>query len=117
MKRRGGKPIYIYAFILSLSSISNLYGELFPDINGYTATSLQGFTGLINTPNAQLLEKGELVFSFNNQFDEHLRGYDTSLPSTDSSDYIFGVGLLDNLEIQGRVKEQKGYARDLSAKF
>lgn len=89
---------------------------IFPDIDEkYHAISLQGFTGLINTPNAQTLEEGELIFSWNNQFDEHLRGYDKSLPFHKSDDYIFGVGLLNNLEIQGRVKNQFSYIRDLSA--
>jgi hypothetical protein len=77
--------------------------------------SFQGYTGLINTPNAQVMNEGDLSFSFNNQFDNHLRNYDYSRPKEYAEDYVFGVGLLPNLEIQGRFKEQKGYARDLSA--
>jgi len=77
--------------------------------------SMQGYTGLINTPNAQVMNEGDIVFSFNNQFDNHLRDYDENRERTDAEDYVFGVGLLPNFELQGRVKEQHGYARDLSA--
>ena len=79
------------------------------------ALSMQGFTGLINTPNAQVMNEGDIVFSYNNQFDNHLSGYDYSRDRTSTDDYVFGVGLLPNFEIQGRFKEQPGYARDLSA--
>ena len=40
-----------------------------------SSLSFQGFTGLINTPNAQVLREGNAVFQFNNQFDNHLREY------------------------------------------
>jgi len=79
------------------------------------ALSMQGFTGLINTPNAQVMNEGDIVFSYNNQFDNHLTGYDDSKERTSTEDYVFGVGLLPGFEIQGRFKEQPGYARDLSA--
>jgi len=77
--------------------------------------SFQGYTGLINTPNAQVMDEGDISLSFNNQFDNHLRNYNYDLPEKYAEDYLFGVGLLPNLEIQGRFKEQPGYARDLSA--
>lgn len=79
------------------------------------ALSMQGFTGLINTPNAQVMNEGDIVFSYNNQFDNHLRNYDDTRERISTDDYVFGVGLLPNFEIQGRFKEQPGYARDLSA--
>ncbi len=80
-----------------------------------SSLSMQGYTGLINTPNAQVMQEGDIVFSFNNQFDNHLRDYDYSKERTDTQDYVFGAGILPNLEIQGRFKEQPGYTRDLSA--
>ncbi len=76
MKRRGGKPIYIYAFILSLSSISNLYGELFPDINGILLPLYKVSLAYKHSKCSTIRER-RVGFSFNNQFDEHLRGYDT----------------------------------------
>jgi len=80
-----------------------------------SSLSMQGYTGLINTPNAQVMQEGDIVFSFNNQFDNHLRGYDYTKKRSFTEDYVFGAGLLPNLEIQGRLKEQSGYTRDLSA--
>ena len=105
---RGGR---VYLGLFLSSCIIN--AEFLGDINQHT-TSFQGYTGLINTPNAQVLDYGEFSFSWNNQFDEHLRKYNHNLPYTSSNDYIFGVGLLPNIEIQGRLKDQPKYARDLS---
>jgi len=79
--------------------------------------SFQGYTGLVNIPNAQVMNEGDISFSFNNQFDNHLRNYDYTKPKDYAEDYIFGVGFLPNFEFQGRFKEQKGYTRDLSANF
>ena len=96
--------------ILTLLSTTLLFSEQIPHSN-----SFQGYTGLINTPNAQVMNEGDLSFSFNNQFDNHLRNYDYTKPESYSEDYVFGVGILPGLEIQGRFKEQSGYTRDLSA--
>ena len=96
--------------LLLLCTASVLMAEPHP-----SSLSMQGYTGLINTPNAQVMNEGDIVFSFNNQFDNHLSGYDDSRDKTDTQDYVFGAGLLPNLEVQGRFKEQPGYTRDLSA--
>ena len=80
-----------------------------------SSLSMQGYTGLINTPNAQVMQEGDIVFSYNNQFDNFLRDYDYTKKRTSTGDYVFGVGLLPSLEVQGRFKEQSGYTRDLSA--
>jgi hypothetical protein len=81
-----------------------------------------GFTGLINTVNAEVLDSGEFDFSFNNQLnfrgDEYLEGYN----------YIFSVGLYEGLEVSGlaasntmhdnffnpQVHEEHQQLRDLS---
>jgi len=96
--------------LLLFCSASFLLAEQLP-----SSLSMQGYTGLINTPNAQVMHEGDIAFTFNNQFDNHLRDYDYTRKRTDAEDYVFGVGLLPNLEIQGRLKEQPGYTRDLSA--
>jgi len=77
--------------------------------------SNQGFTGLINTPNAQVMNEGDLTMHFNNQFDNVLREYNYNKAYTYQENYIFGVGLLPYFEIQGRLAETPGYERDLSA--
>ena len=76
--------------------------------------SLQGYTGVINTPNTRVLREGEFNFQFNNQFDNHLRDYDGVIDSEE--DYSFGIGFLPSLELVGRLVESKETAvRDLSA--
>jgi len=60
--------------VISLSSI------LLSAENFSNSLSSQGFTGLINTPNAQVIKEGTAAFQFNNQFDNHSRGYDYSKP-------------------------------------
>jgi len=89
---------------------------IFSDNSSLSGVSFQGYTGLINIPNAQVIEEGSAVLHFNNQFDNNLRYYDYSKDMKDSEEnYIFGVGFLPSLEIVGRVVEAEGYARDLSA--
>ncbi|MDF1882964.1 YjbH domain-containing protein [Sulfurimonas sp. SAG-AH-194-C21] len=75
----------------------------------------QGFTGLINTPNAGTMQEGDLTFHFDNQFDNALKGYDYKKPDKGNENYIFGAGLFSFIEIQGRLSETPGYHRDLSA--
>jgi hypothetical protein len=77
--------------------------------------SFQGFTGVINTPNAQVIDEGNAIIHFNNQFDNNLRDYNYNKSMDFEENYIFGMGFLPSLEIVGRVVEAKGYARDLSA--
>ncbi|MBN2896758.1 MAG: YjbH domain-containing protein [Campylobacterales bacterium] len=80
-----------------------------------SAMSMQGFTGLINTPNAQVAPQGVATIHFDNQRDNHLRGFDYEREYRYHEDYIFGIGLLPYMEIQGRLAEARGYVRDLSA--
>jgi len=63
--------------------------------------SLQGFTGLINTPNAQVLRNGEATLHYNNQFDNHLRDYNEHIGYDFEDNYILGIGFLSSLEISG----------------
>lgn len=95
--------------------------------NFSSSLSSQGFTGLINTPNAQVIKEGDAVFQFNNQFDNNLRYYNYNNPKVSEENYIAGVGFLQNLEIVGRLAQvdgftpsskQQGYeVRDLSGNF
>ncbi len=77
--------------------------------------SFQGYTGLINTPNAQIIKDGDTIFHFNNQFDNNLRDYNYSKDVNSEENYIFGIGFLPSLEIVGRVVEAEEILRDLSA--
>lgn len=81
--------------------------------------SFTGFTGLINTPNAQVLEQGMMDFSYNNQLDLRARTY------LDGHNFIFSAGLFEGFEASGLIasssmhdnlfyKEGEGQTRDLS---
>jgi len=83
----------------------------------HTTLSFQGYTGLINTPNAQVMSEGDITMHFDNHFSNHLRKYNYELKrkNNTSQSYIFGAGIFPYLEIQGRLAEVPGYYRDLSA--
>lgn len=80
-----------------------------------SSLSYQGYTGIINTPNAQVIDNGAFYFHFDNQFNNSLRGYDVTRKESNVENYIFGVGFFKNFEIQGRISEVPFYHRDLSA--
>lgn len=86
-----------------------------------TYRNFTGFTGLINTNNAEVLESGSIDFSYNNMLDYRAVEY------MDGHNFIFSAGLFDGLEVSGliaansmhdnmfsyKVKEE-GQTRDLS---
>ena len=74
------------------SSIFILLSTLAEAESFSNSLSSQGFTGLINTPNAQVIKEGTTAFQFNNQFDNHSRGYDYSIPYKFEENYIAGIG-------------------------
>ena len=89
---------------------------LFPGLSAcysgefHNALSLQGFTGLLNTPNAAVTDEGKAYILYSNQKESQWR----DLVSREES-YIFSVGLFSFAEIGGRLTEAPGVARDLSA--
>ena len=108
------------------SSLLILSSTLLVADNFSNSLSSQGFTGLINTPNAQVIKEGDVVFQFNNQFDNHLRNYNYTSPDASEENYIGGVGFFPNLEVVGRLVEVGRLSptstydfsvRDLSANF
>ncbi|HBG05060.1 MAG: hypothetical protein A2075_16550 [Geobacteraceae bacterium GWC2_58_44] len=72
--------------------------------------SMQGFTGLLNTPSAQLVEEGTLSFSYSDQTNPEWR---RSTSRADS--YFFTTGFFSFLELGGRLTDAPGVMRDLSA--
>lgn len=82
----------------------------------HTHFSLQGYTGVINTPNAQVLENGEAALHYNNQADNHLLFYDNEHTELTEENYVAGMGFLPYFEASGRLVETNQRAiRDLSA--
>ena len=79
------------------------------------SVSNQGYTGVMNTPNAQVMNEGDLTLHFDNQFNNSLRAYDENKKYSYSENYLISMGLLPNLEMQLRLSEVPHYHRDLSA--
>jgi hypothetical protein len=65
------------------------------------STSFQGYSGLINTPTAELFDNGQLYFQYSN-----LSKFDGSSqfdgPYFSSANFHFGIGLWDFVEISAR---------------
>jgi len=79
----------------------------------HDAMSLQGFTGILNTPNAEVTREGDLYAVYTNQEDRSLR-----LSSDKEENYLFNVGLFSLAELGGRlISLPKADHRDLSASF
>jgi len=76
--------------------------------------SLQGYTGLLNIPNAAVTDQGKVVLFYSDQEESSKRDW---LTREDS--YIFSLGLLPCFEIGGRITDGAGASmiRDLSANF
>ena len=78
--------------------------------------SFQGYTGLLNTPNAEVLPYGEWVFQYSDQIELGSR-------FEHGDNYIPAFGLFPNVEINGRIAAESAHTnlfqepelRDLSA--
>lgn len=75
--------------------------------------SFQGYTGLLSTPNAEVTGDGEMHIQFSNQLEQHRRHLDGA------ENYMFSIGILPNIEIGGRLTEERpsypdGGMRDMS---
>lgn len=76
----------------------------------HNALSLQGFTGILNTPNAHVTEEGWLYALYTNQEESQWR---QKTPFQDN--YLFSVGFFSVAELGGRLMVRPGAGnRDLS---
>lgn len=76
----------------------------------HNALSLQGFTGLLNTPNAEVTAEGRFYGLFSDQKESKWRN-----KVWRQENYMFSVGLFSFAELGGRLTEARGVgARDLS---
>lgn len=79
----------------------------------HNALSLQGFTGLLNIPNAEVTAEGRLYALFSDQEESKWRDR-----TNRQENYMFSVGLFSFAELGGRVTEAPGAGvRDLSGNF
>jgi len=75
--------------------------------NQEVSTSFQGYSGLINTPTAELFNRGEVYFQYSNQTDI-FGSY------KDRANFNFGIGLWDLVEISGRNAAHRESLNDSS---
>ncbi|MCO7188759.1 MULTISPECIES: YjbH domain-containing protein [unclassified Pseudoalteromonas] len=59
--------------------------------------SFAGYSGVINTPNAEVKPRGNIGVSYNNQLDMRGDRYE------DGYNYIFSAGIWENLEVSGMI--------------
>jgi len=93
----------LFALILMLPTLAIAKQEV--------STSFQGYSGLINTPTADLFDEGEFYFQYSNQA-ELLGAYQ------DLTNFHFGIGLWDLVEVSARNAthgESLNESSDLSA--
>ena len=76
----------------------------------HNGLSLQGYTGVLNTPSAHVTDEGWLYALYTNQEESKWR---EKTPFQDN--YLFSVGLFNFIELGGRLFEAPGAGRDLSA--
>ncbi len=62
--------------------------------------SFVGYTGLINTPNAEVQDKGIVGFGYNNQLDYYGVKY------KDGHNFIVSAGLFEGLEVSGLIASE-----------
>ena len=60
--------------------------------------SLQGYTGLLNTPNALITHEKKIDLLYTNNFDNDFPDYTQSVDS-----YLFSIGIWPNIELGGRL--------------
>lgn len=97
------RRLAVAAFLLAAVKLG--HAEAQPAVD----TSMQSFSGVIETPHAETLPGGRAALSYTNH--APIPG----LSDTDPQSVIFNFGLFDGLELGGRLTEVKGddAARDL----
>jgi len=64
-------------------------------------TNFQGFSGVINTPTAEVIEDGKVEFQYSNQVDA-VRIRD-EIDQYKASQYFINIGIMPNVEFSGRL--------------
>jgi hypothetical protein len=73
--------------------------------------SLQGFTGILNTPNAEVTREGDISLLYSDQKNPEWR----AAVRGRADSYLFSAGFFSFAELGGRFTEAPGVMRDLSA--
>jgi hypothetical protein len=92
-------------YLVLLMSAAFCGADEFPN-----ALSLQGYTGLLNTPNAGLTDEGKFNALFSDQIESRWRDQ-----APREANYLFSVGFFSFAELGGRITDAAGAGiRDLS---
>lgn len=94
-----------WSFFTTCSSASELQQSTY-----HNALSMQGFTGVLNIPNAHITNDGDFYALYTNQKESKWRN---KVPFQDN--YLFSVGMFNFIELGGRFIEAPKAGRDLSA--
>lgn len=99
------------AVVIASSMFLSGNGALATEQNTFhNGLSMQGFTGILNTPSAHVTREGDFYALYSNQEESKWR---KKTPFQDN--YLFSVGLFDFVELGGRFFEAPSAGRDLSA--
>lgn len=99
--------LYLVCSLMVLTFPSAVWAES----TFHNGLSLQGYTGILNAPNAAVTAEGRLYFLFSDQVEPHRRTLQDS-----AENYMFSIGMLPYFEIGGRfTEEHPDGMRDLSA--
>lgn len=90
-----------------LCSVASGAGELTRE----SMPSLQGFTGILNTPSAHVISEGSIHLMYSDQRENIWRNDQQN----SQDNYLMSLGLFSFFELGGRLTEAPGRARDLSA--
>jgi len=79
----------------------------------YHASSFQGYSGIINTPNAEVMHEGSADLLYSNEVDS------TNIKKSEylSKNYLVNIGLFSFAEVNGRLAEQCKKSNHLSCNF
>lgn len=103
------KPIRCSLLIGLLSLYSLTASAAQPELL-HNGLSLQGYTGILNTPSAHVTDEGWLYALYTNQEESQWRQ-----KTRFQDNYMFSVGLFNFIELGGRLFDAPGAGRDLSA--
>ncbi|WP_160173537.1 YjbH domain-containing protein [Thalassotalea sp. ND16A] len=118
-------PIAIGACFFSLCCVAS--SDFAADTSVVDSYSMQAYTGVFNTPTANVIDYGDFGFSYSDNYADRSTLFLNQPGFVTANDMKFGVGLLPNVEVVGRlatrtwdcnhyVEDDCGF-RDLSASF
>ena len=95
--------LHIAIFNLCLLTTKVYATEVVENKKVTNTVSMQGFTGIFNTPNAAIINYGDFSFSYSDNFYDQGHLSNKIMGHQKTTDLKFGLGILQGLEIVGRL--------------